>query len=77
MTTLVIVGVIVLVIAVLSIQLGQANARMEGFREAQQRMNNGAYYAGLGAGNGCLEALMVLGLIALCALGVYLGSILF
>ena len=77
MGTLIIAVVALLVIAALGIQLSQANARMEGFREAQQRMDNGVYYAGLGVGKGCLEALMALGLIALCVLGVYVGSILF
>ena len=77
MDALIIAVVALLVIAGLGIQLSQANARMEGSREAQQRMNRGVFYSGLGVGDGCLEILMILGLIALCVLGVYVGGVLF
>lgn len=76
----VVVGATVLVITGLAIKISLLKAKLEGFREAQQQMNNGNYNNGMGNGSmgyGCLQALAVIGFLALCAFCVYVGAALF
>jgi hypothetical protein len=60
-----------LVILWLVIEAALLSARLEGFREAQQQVNNGSY--GNGTGYGWLKVFAVIGLLTVCGLCFYVG----
>ena len=75
-----VVGIAVLVVAGLAIKISLLSAKLDGIREAQQRVNNGNLGYGMGNGGtvfGCLQAFAFIGFLALCALSAYFGAVLF
>lgn len=68
-TLLLIIGGLVILWLVIKVAL--LSARLEGFREAQQQVNNGYY--GNGTGYGWLKVFAVIGFLTVCGLCFYMG----
>jgi hypothetical protein len=60
-----------LVVVGLVIRIAMLNARLDGFREAQQQINNGNYNDRTGWG--CLKIFAAIGFLTVCGLCFYLG----
>lgn len=68
------ISALIILVLVLAIKNALLNARLEGLREAQIRVNNGNYNNGTDMGYGCVHILAVIGLISLCIVSFYTGQ---
>ena len=70
---IVVIAIVGFTVLVLLVKIATLNARMEGFRDAQQQMGNyGNNYAG-GSLWGLVKILAIIGFLAVCILCLYAG----